>query len=141
MSLRRAVELNYQYALQTAFQGSKYSIVGGVSNEERPSPVIIVIGGEGDSAFNDLSDSYGNYFVNLTILVISSIDLESVDEHNDAVDAVINTLNSATVKKKSLIDGLHIYDTIKLNVSEANDVENRKIGTACNYRAIVCYNN
>lgn len=139
MSIRRTIEANFQARLQKAFEGSKYKVVGGVENDERPSPCIIVTGGEAQPAFPDLADSAGNYNCEISILVLSSIDKESIDEHNDAVSRIMSALSTREARKVSLIAGLHLYDFVKVNIAEANDPEMRKVGAALNYRAVFNY--
>lgn len=139
MSIRRTIEANFQTRLQKEFEGSKYTIVGGVEREERPSPCIIVTGGEAQPAFSELSDSAGNYNCEVSVLVLSSMDKETIDEHNDAVSRVMACMTNKEVRKKSVIAGLYLYDTVKVNVGEANDNEMRKIGAVLNYRAVFNY--
>jgi hypothetical protein len=140
MSIRRTIEANYQTRLQKEFEGSKYKVVGGVERDERPSPVIIVTGGEAMPAFSELADSFGNYNCEVSILVMSSMDKETVDEHNDAVSKVMKCMSSRDARKISVIQGLYIYDLVKVNVAEANDNEMRKVGTVVNFRAVFNYN-
>jgi hypothetical protein len=139
MSLRRAVEFNFKERLQRAFEGTRYAVVEGVSNKERPNPCIIVLAGEGTSAFPNLSDSLGNYNCDVSIIVLSSLDVDGVDQHNDAVDIVSRTLSGRDVRKVSLVENLYLYDFIKISVAESNEPEGRKIGTVFNYKATVNY--
>ena len=139
MSIRRTIEANYQTRLQKEFEGSKYKVVGGVERDERPSPVIIVTGGEAQPAFAELSDSAGNYNCEVSILVVSSMDKETIDEHNDAVSRVMACMATRETRKVAAVQGLFIYDTVKVGVGEANDTEMRKIGAVLNYRAVFNY--
>jgi hypothetical protein len=139
MSIRRVVELNFKSHLDRAFLGSKYKVLEGVSSEDRPNPCIIVFAGEGVPAFSEQGDSLGNYFVEFSVLVVSSIDVETVDEHNDATEMVINVMKQRETRKVGLVDGLFVYDVVQLSVGEANDPENRKMGSGINYKATVCY--
>lgn len=139
MSIRRTIEANFQTRLQKEFEGTKYKVVGGVERDERPSPCIIVTGGEAQPAFADLSDSAGNYNCEVSVLVLSSMDKESLDEHNDAVERVMQCMKKYEVRKQSVIEGLYLYDTVKVNVGEANDNEMRKVGAVLNYRTVFNY--
>lgn len=139
MSIRRAVELNFQSRIGREMQGSRYKVVGGISEEERPSPCVIVIGGEFDPAFPELNDSQGNYMCNLTVLILSSIDVDGVNQHNDACGIVNSVFNLKETRKQSLVEKLYLYDVVKTGVSEENDIENRKIGTAFNFKVVLHY--
>jgi hypothetical protein len=139
MSLRRAVEFNFKGRLEKVFQGTKYKVVEGVSREERPSPVIIVLAGEGSVAFTDIPDSFGNYTCDVSIIILSSIDVDSVDEHNDAIERVMSTLNTREAKRQSIVENLHVYDIMQMSVGEANDEAARKLGAVINYKATVNY--
>ena len=139
MSLRRAIELNFKSRIEPFFEGTRYKVVEGVSREERPSPVIIVLAGEGQAALTDLSDTLGNYNCDVSIIIMSSLDVDGVDQHNDAVERISKLFSEREARKVSLVDGLHIYDFMKVSVGEANDEPMRKIGTVFNYRAVVNY--
>jgi hypothetical protein len=139
MSIRRTVEGNFQSRLRATFNGSKYTVVGGVEREERPSPCLIVTAGEAVPAFTDLSDSNGNYNAEVSILILSSMDKETIDEHNDAVSMAMSCMDKRDTKKVSVMEGLYLYDTVKVNVGEANDPEMRKIGSVLNYRTVFNY--
>lgn len=140
MSLRRTIELNYKERLQREFEGTRYTVVEGVSNKERPSPVIIVLAGEGQVALTDIPDSFGNYICDLSVIVMSSIDVDGVDQHNDAVERVSKTLATRDARKVALVENLYIYDLVRVSIGEANDEPNRKIGSVFNFRATVNYN-
>lgn len=140
MSLRRAIELNFKSRLERAFEGSRYKVVEGVSKEERPSPVVIVIAGEGQSAIPELPDDLGNFICEVSVIIMSSIDVDGVDQHNDAVWRVSSCLATRDAKKVSLVEGLYLYDFVRLSQGESNDEAQRKIGSVFNYRATVNYN-
>lgn len=131
--------MNFKTRLERAFEGTRYTVVEGVSNKERPNPCVVVLAGEGTSPFQNLSDSLGNYNCDVSIVIISSIDVDGVDQHNDAVNIVSRTLSGRDIRKVSLVENLFLYDFIKLSVAEANEPEQRKIGTVFNYRAVVNY--
>jgi hypothetical protein len=140
MSLRRAIELNYKSRLENSFVGSAYKVVEGVSKEERPSPVIIVLAGEGQSALPEMSDDLGNFICDVSIIIMSSIDVDGVDQHNDAVWRVSSCLATREAKRISVVEGLYIYDFVRTSQGESNDETQRKIGSVFNYRATVNYN-
>ena len=140
MSLRRAVELNFKERLQRAFEGTRYTVVEGVSNKERPNPCVVVLAGEATAAFPNLSDSLGNYNCDVSIIILSSLDVDGVDQHNDAANIVSSTLSGRDIRKVSLVENLYLYDFVRLSVAESNEPEGRKIGTVFNYRATINYN-
>lgn len=139
MSLRRTVELNFKERLSRVFAGSKYKVLEGVSREDRPNPCVIVVAGEGVDAFSDVPNSLGNYTCDLSIIIMSSIDIDSVSEHNDAIEMVLRELNTRDARKVSLVEKLYLYDLVKTSVGEANDEANRKIGAVINYRVTLNY--
>lgn len=139
MSLRRAVELNFQSRLERALEGSRYKVVGGVFDGEKPNPCVIVIGGEFDPAFPELNDSKGNYLCDLSVLVLSSIDVDGINQHNDACAVVTSVFNLQETRKLSLVEKLYLYDVVKTGVGEENDPENRKIGSVFNFKVVLNY--
>lgn len=139
MSLKRTLELNYKERLQRAFEGTKYTVVEGVSNKERPSPVIIVMAGEGQAALTNIPDSLGNYTCDLSVIVMSSIDVDGVDQHNDAVERVSKTLATREARKVPLVENIYLYDLVRISIGEANDEPNRKVGSVFNFKATVNY--
>jgi hypothetical protein len=101
--------------------------------------VVIVLGGEGQAAFSDVPDSLGNYTCDVSIIVMSSLDVDGVDQHNDAVDIISRTLDGRDVRKVSLVENLYLYDFVQKSIGESNDEALRKIGSVFNYTATVNY--
>jgi hypothetical protein len=139
MSIRRAVELNFQTRLDRAFKGSRYKVVGGTSADDRPSPCIIVVAGEADSALPEMSDSLDNYICDLSVVILSGVDEDGFNQHNDANGIVSSVFSNRETRKESMVEKLYIYDVVKLGVSEDNIPDQRKFGTAYNFKVVFNY--
>lgn len=139
MSLRRTVEENFKNRLSVALANTKYKVVGGVEREDRPASTVIVMGGEGTTAVPELNMPYGNYTCDLSVIIMSPIDIESVAEHNDVADIVDKCMQQRDTKKVAVVEKLHLYDTQKISIGEANDNEGRKVGTVYNYKVVLNY--
>lgn len=137
MSVRRAIELNLVQRLSTALANSKYKVVESSATDERPLPCVIVMAGNADNQFEGMPQAYGNFAVDLSIVLMTSVDTGTIDEHNDATQIVMNAMNLRSVRKESVVDGLHLYDIVSLNAGEGN--QDRKLGSGLNYKAIVNY--
>lgn len=139
MSVRRAVELNFKSRIETAVANSKYKVLESLSSEERPKTYILVMAGMGRNPFSTLPESFGNYEVDLSIIVHSSIDTDTVDEHNNATEMVQQVMAALESRGQSVVQGLYIYDVRKGNVGQENDYPNRKMGSGLNYTVVVNY--
>lgn len=140
MSIRRAVESNFKQRLETALAGTKYTVVEALNFDdgtERPTPFVLVIAGQATSALENYPDPLGNYMVDLSVVIESNVDVCTVDEHTDAAQTVARTMADLDVRRKAVTQGLHLYDTIKLNDGSGN--EDRKMGTGLNFKVVCCY--
>lgn len=137
MSIKRAVELNFVNRLQPALANTKYKVVESANTEERPMPCVIVIAGNAQNPFEGLAQAEGNYEVDLSIVVMSNIDNDPVNEHFDATQTVVNIMSERATRRESIVDGLYLYDVVKSNVGEDN--QDRKLGAGLNYKVIANY--
>lgn len=141
MSVRRTVELNFVKRLEQALVGTDYPVVESKElNEERPKPVVVCIAGDAANALDGLTQSYGNYNVPLTVMVITSKDSEranAVEFHSEVVNRIEAAMLSKEVRRVSVMPYLHLYDAVKGDVSEGD--EGRNIGTAVTYTVVCNY--
>lgn len=137
MSVRRAVELNFKNRIEAGLANSKYKVVEGAADAERPMPCVIVVAGNATNQFEGIPQADGNYAVDMSIIIMTNIDTGSLNEHNDATQRVLNIMNERSTRKVGIVDGLYLYDVVKLNAGEDN--QDRKLGSGLNYRAIVSY--
>lgn len=141
MSIRRAVELNFKNRLETALANSKYKVLESAvldPKAERPMPCVIVIAGEAKNALDSQPDPLGNYMVDVSIVVMSRVDKETADEHYDASQIVAKTMADIRTRKEAIVEGLYLYETIKL--TDGHDSQERKMGSGFNFRCMVNYN-
>ena len=137
MSIRRAIELNFKNRIESVLAGSKYVTVESHATDERPMPCVILVAGNAENPLEGLSEGAENYMVDLSVLILTNIDTGSVDEHNDATQRISKLMSERTTRRQSLVDGLYIYDVVRL--SAGDDSGDRKIGSGLNYRVIVNY--
>jgi hypothetical protein len=139
MSVKRALEQNFVKRLTSALIGTEYPVVESKElTEERPSPVVICISGDAENPFDNLPQSYGNYQLDLTILVMTSKDSEDATaRHETAVTRIESAMSQTSLRTESLIGGLHLYEVLKSTVAGGD--EDRRLGTAITYRAVVNY--
>lgn len=137
MSVRRAIELNFKNRLEAALANTKYKVVESLNTDERPMPCVVVIAGDASNPFEGIAAADGNYSVDLSILVMTNIDTGSVDEHNDAVQLAFSLMATQDYRKKSVVDGLYLYDVVKQSSGDRN--QDRKIGAGMNFRVVCNY--
>ena len=100
-------------------------------------PSIVVMSGVGSPALPELPDSFDNWKVPVTIIVMSSIDESTVDEHSDIVYLIGQVLAKLSARHKSKVQGLFVYDIVKGSTGEEN--EGRKMITVVNCETLVNY--
>jgi hypothetical protein len=137
MSIRRAVEAHIVLAT-SAFKGTfPHTFVESLRNEDRPLPGVIVMAGAADPAFENLPDSLSNWNVPVTVLVMSSIDDTTIDQHNELVNTISNVMSLPSSRKYSKIQGLYIYNIAQSNIAHEN--QGRKMTAVMNFNATVNY--
>jgi len=136
MSIRRAVEYNMKVRIDPTFQGSVYKIVESLRQEERPVPGILIVAGDAVPAY-DVGDYTGNYMVPFNVVILSNVDKQTVDEHNNTVQQVIGILRDPNSRGQSVIDGLYLYAIHTQGIAEDNG--DRKMGVVISYQAVVNY--
>ena len=139
MSIRRAVEWHFKTALTEALatQYPTFEVVESLRQEERPMPCVLIIAGEGQPALQDLPDSGFNYFVDVTVLVMSSIDKDTVDNHSEVGYEIKKAMRLPINRKGYRIEGLYVYNVEEGSVGEDN--AERQMGTGINFRMVCHY--
>jgi uncharacterized protein (DUF2164 family) len=100
-------------------------------------PGVVVMAGAASPAFGNLVDSFGNYNIPVTVVVMSSIDDTTVDKHSELSHQVSRLLQSPTHRRVSKIQGLIFYDIVAGSIGQEN--QGRRMVTVMNFDAIVNY--
>lgn len=137
MSERRALEFNYVQKLRDAFTGSNYDVVESNTYDERKIPCIIVVAGESQPLI-DHPEAQDNFESQLSIMVMSSSDELTPDEHMNVCDKVRSVLLNKEERKKTKVKFLYIYDVYYQNVNDMR--EERRLGTQMNFQVHYHYN-
>ena len=137
MSLRRAVEAHIKWCLDPHFTNTKHQVFESLRLADKPMPSIVVISGVGSPAMPEFPDSLDNWKVPVTIVVMSSIDESTVEEHSDIVYLIGQVLAKDSARHKSKVQGLYVYDIVKGSTGEEN--EGRKMVTVVNCDTLVNY--
>lgn len=137
MSIRRAIEAQIKWTLDPHFQGGSHEIVESLRTEARPFPAIIIVAGQATSAIPEQPDNLGNYRISVSVIVMSSYDETSVNAHTSIVYQITNIFRNIQNRRKSRVQGLHIYDIAPGPVGEAH--EGRKLSSVLNFDAMVNY--
>ena len=139
MSVRRAVELNFVKRLEVLLHGTGYAVAESKElTEERKKPIVVCIAGDATNPFENLTQSYGNYNVPLSVMVLTSKDSENATEiHAQVVTLIEQGFRTREFRKQSIIGGLHLYDCVKGEVSEGS--EDRTMGTSVSFQTVVNY--
>lgn len=139
MSIRRAVEAHVKLVLEPYKVEKAYphTIVESLRNDDRPMPAVIVMAGAAEPAFENLPDSLGNWNLPITVLVMSSIDDTTVDQHTELVNLVSDVMTLAKSRHQSKIQGLYFYEIAQGKIGHENN--GRKMTAVINFTAIVNY--
>lgn len=137
MSERRALEFNFVQKLRDAFNGSNYDVVESNTYDERKIPCIIVVAGESQPLV-DHPEAQDNFRSNLEIIVMSSSDELTPDEHFNVCDKVRSIMLNKTERKKTKVKFLYIYDIHYQSVNELR--EERRLATVYTFDAHYNYN-
>jgi len=137
MSERRALEYNFLQKLREAFDGSSYSVVESNTYDERKIPCIIVVAGESQPLI-DHPDAQDNFRSDINIIIMSSSDEESPEEHMNVVDKVRSVIMNKIDRRKTKVKFLHIYEVYYQNVMDMR--EERRFATSMNFEVQYNYN-
>lgn len=139
MSLRRSIEYHFKQCIES-YIGTNYptfTVIESLRQEERPVPCVLIVAGSAEPAFtSDLADSERNFTVPVSVLVMSSVDKDTVDNHSDVAIEVWECMRNRTNRKTSRVIGLHLYDIE--DGSQGEDNEGRQMGSGLNFR-VVCH--
>lgn len=136
MSIRIALEQHIKNRLDEVLKDSKYQVLESLRNKERPIPCVIIASGIANPAFN-LGDLSGNYNCPLSVIVLSSIDKTSIDEHNNVVQIIIEKMRSYETRRVSTIKNLHLYQIDSQTIAQDN--ADRKMGVVLEYNCVLNY--
>lgn len=137
MSERRALEYNFLQKLREAFDGSLYSVVESNTYEERKIPCIIVVAGESQPLV-DHPEAQDNFRSEINIIVMSSSDEPSPEEHMNVVDKVRSVVMNKADRRKTKVKFLYIYEIYYQNVMDMR--EERRFATSMNFEVQYNYN-
>lgn len=139
MSIRRAVEWHFKEVLTSALSADfpTYQVIESLRQEERPIPSVIIIAGEAQPMLPDQPNSERNYAVEVSVLVMSSVDKETVDNHSEVAYAINEAMRLRSNRKISRIAKLYLYEIEDGSVGEDN--AGREMGTGTNYRVLCNY--
>lgn len=137
MSERRALEYNFIQKLRDAFNGSNYDVVESNTYDERKIPCIIVVAGESQPLIEH-PEAQDNFESKLDIIVFSSSDELTPDEHISVCDKVRSVLLSKEDRKKTKVKFLYIYDIYYQSVNDMR--EERRLGTQMSFQVHYHYN-
>lgn len=136
MSERRALEFNYVLKLKAKMVGSQYEIVESNTYEERKIPCIVVVAGDSKPMI-DHPDAQDNFESDLDIIVMSSYDQPSPNEHMNVCDGVRELLIDKATRTTSDIKSLHIYNIAYQGVTDMR--EERRLATQIKYQVHYYY--
>lgn len=137
MSERRALEYNFVQKLKDAFAGSDYTVVESNTYEERKIPCIIVVAGESQPMIEH-PEAQDNFRTDLNVIVMSSSDEPSPEEHMNVVDKVRSVLLNRAERKKTKVKFLHLYDIYYQSVKDMR--EERRFATDLSFEVHYNYN-
>ena len=137
MSIRRAIEAHFKWTIDPIVGSCKHEVVESLRTERKPFPAIVVVAGAANSALPEQPDNYGNLRIPMTVVVISSYDETTVNEHTGLVYAITNIFRNIEHRRRSKVVGLHIYDIFPGSVGESH--EGRKLTSVLNFDALVNY--
>jgi hypothetical protein len=141
MSIRRAIEAHIKLTLDPMVpdltKNWPHQVVESLRIADRPLPGVVVLAGVASPAFPDLPDSRGNFIVPVTLIVMSSLDDTTVDNHAELSHQLSRLMQSPGARRVSKIQGLRFYDIRPGSVGQEN--EGRRMITVLNFDAVVNY--
>ena len=137
MSERRALEYNFIQKLREVFNGSNYDVVESNTYDERKIPCIVVVAGESQPLV-DHPEAQDNFQSDVNIIVMSSSDELSIEEHLNVCDKARQTIMNKTDRKKTKVKFLHIYDIYYQSINDMR--QERRLATSLNFQAHYNYN-
>lgn len=139
MSVRRTVELNFVKRLEVLLKDTTYAVAESKElTEERKKPIVVLVAGDATNPFDNLPVSYGNYYVPLNVMVLTSKDAEgAIEMHEQVVTRIEQAFTSIQYRTQSVMAGLHLYDCLKGDLAEGD--EDRTLGTAIAFQVVANY--
>ena len=137
MSERRALEFNFVQKLKEEFIGSRYNVVESNTYEERKVPCIVVVVADSRPII-DHPDAQDNFESDLDIMIISSSDEPTPDEHMNMCDRVRQVVMNRKKRKLTNVKYLHIYNITYQGVTDLR--QERRLGTQMKFEVHYNYN-
>jgi hypothetical protein len=137
MSERRALEFNFVQKLRDVFTGSEYGVVESNTYEERKIPCIIVVAGESQPLVEH-PEAQDNFRSEVNIIIMSSSDEKSPEEHMNVVDKVRSVILNKLEKNKTKVKFLYIYNIYYQSVRDMR--EERRFATDIVFEVHYNYN-
>lgn len=137
MSVRRAIELNFKSRLEAVLANSNYKVVESLTTDDRPLPCVLVMAGDASNPFEGQPEADGNYSVDFSVLVMSNLDVGSIDEHNDITQQIFTLMANKDFRKTAVVDGLFLYDVTKQSSGDRS--QDRKMASGMNFRVVCNY--
>ena len=78
-----------------------------------------------------------NFAVTVSVVYLSSVDKDTVDDHSDVGEAIQEVMRLPSSRKVSRIKNLHLYEIEDGAIGEEND--GRQMGTGLNYKVLCHY--
>lgn len=137
MSERRALEYNFVQKLRDEFSNSLFQVFESNTFDERKIPCIIVVAGESQPLV-DHPDAQDNFRTELNIIVMTSSDEESPEEHITTVDKVRSIILNKVNRNKTKVKYLYIYNIYYQNIADMR--EERRFATSMTFDIHYNYN-
>lgn len=139
MSIRRAVEWHFKQVITKAFETTRPTlpVVESLRQEERPIPAVVILAGQAEPMLPDQPISERNFAVTVSVVYLSSVDKDTVNDHSDIGEAIQEVMRLPSSRKVSRIKNLHLYDIEDGAIGEEND--GRQMGTGLNYKVLCHY--
>lgn len=141
MSIRRAVEAHIKWSLDPYVpdlaKGWSHQVVESLRLEDRPLPAVIITSAAAQPIFDEFPNTYGNWKVPVSVVVMSSLDDTTVDVHSELAYFINRVLKNNDVRTKSKVQGMKLYDIQTSTTGQEND--GRRMVNVLNYDVLVNY--
>ena len=141
MSIRRAVEAHIKWSLDpyvpNLTKGWSHQVVESLRLEGRPMPAVIITSAAATPIFQEFANTYGNWKVPVSVVVMSSLDETTVDVHSELAYFINRVIKNDDVRTKSKVQGMKLYDIQTSTTGQEND--GRRMVNVLNFDVLVNY--
>ena len=141
MSIRRAVEAHIKWSLDpyvpNLTKGWSHQVVESLRLEGRPMPAVIITSAAATPIFQEFANTYGNWKVPVSVVVMSSLDETTVDVHSELAYFINRVIKNNDVRTKSKVQGMKLYDIQTSTTGQEND--GRRMVNVLNFDVLVNY--